>query len=108
MKHMNRHWFVKDESHERPGFCCLAIRETESERLVADLADVPDEVPDFIERAWNEARLLAASQQLFEACKAMIAWHEKHEPAGAIAFGKIIATIEITIRIPCPVMCRTV
>lgn len=77
MEYMNRPWYVKDESHDRPGFCCLAIRETGSRRLVADLADVPDEVPDFIERAWDEARLLAASPKLFEVCKTVIAWHEK-------------------------------
>ena len=67
MEYMNRPWFVKDESHERPGFCCLAIRETESERLVADLADVPDEVPDFIERAWREARIITAAPALLDA-----------------------------------------
>ena len=77
MEYMNRPWFVKDESHDRPGYCCLTIREMCSERLVADLADVPDEVPDFIERAWDEARLLATSPKLLEACKAVIAWHEK-------------------------------
>ncbi len=77
MEYMNRPWHVVDESDQRPGFCCLAIRETGSNRLVADLADVPDEVPDFIKRAWDEARLLATSPKLLEACKAVIAWHEK-------------------------------
>ena len=28
MEYLSRRWAVRDESDERPGFCCLAIRET--------------------------------------------------------------------------------
>lgn len=66
MEYMNRPWFVADESSDRPGFCCLAIREADSDRLVCDVADVPDEVPDFVDRAWEEARMIAFAPQLAE------------------------------------------
>ena len=70
-------WFVCDESSQRPGFCCLAVREATSARLVADLADEPLEYPQCVERSWNEARLLAAAPTLLAACKAVIDYHEK-------------------------------
>lgn len=66
MEYMTRPWFIADESNEREGFCCLAIRETESTRLVADCADVPDDVTDFVDRAWEEARKIAFAPQLLE------------------------------------------
>ena len=66
MEYMTRPWEIVDESFDRPGFCCLAIRETESGRLVADASDVPDDVPCFVDRAWEEARKIAFAPQLFE------------------------------------------
>lgn len=66
MEYMNRPWEIVDESSDRPGFCCLAIRETDSARLVADVADVPDEVSGFVDRAWEEARKIAFAPQLAE------------------------------------------
>ena len=66
MEYMNRPWYVKDESDDREGFCCLAIREADSDRLVCDVADVPDEVPGFVDRAWEEARKIAFAPQLAE------------------------------------------
>ena len=66
MEYTERPWFIADESHARNGFCCLAIRETESLRLVADMADHPEDVPDFVRRSWDEARKIAFAPQLFE------------------------------------------
>lgn len=59
-------WYVVDESHERKGFICLAVREAESRRLVADLADHPDDVPALVERARAEANIIAQSRELFD------------------------------------------
>ena len=70
-------WNVVDESHEREGYCCLAIREEKTARLVADLADEPLEYPQCVERSWDEARLLAAAPILLTACQTVIGYHEK-------------------------------
>ena len=66
MEYTERPWFIEDESNQRPGYCCLAIREATSVRLVCDIADVPDDVPGFVERAWEEARKIAFAPQLLE------------------------------------------
>lgn len=70
-------WKLVDESNEREGFCCLAVREEVSERLICDTADKPMEYPQCVERAWRETRLLAASPVLLEACKAVLKYHEE-------------------------------
>ncbi len=67
-----RPWRVVDESHEREGFICLAIRETESDRLVADLADHPNEIPALVERAKAEANILAHSRELYDTLRKML------------------------------------
>ena len=66
MEYTERPWFIVNESSGRTGFYCLAIRETESARLVCDLAYVPDDVPGFVERAWEEGRKIAFAPQLLE------------------------------------------
>ena len=85
-------WFVCDESNERKGFCCLAVREATSSRLIADLADEPNEYPQCVERSWNEARLLAAAPTLLAACKAVIECHEKQN-APDLALPADLATL---------------
>ncbi|HBT76582.1 MAG TPA: hypothetical protein DEB39_06565 [Planctomycetaceae bacterium] len=72
-----RTWAVVDESADREGFCCLAVREEESLRLIADLADEPLDYPQCVERSWEEARLLAAAPVLHEVCRELIRYHEK-------------------------------
>lgn len=74
---MNLNWYVKDESVEREGYICLAIREEQSHRLICDMSDYPDDVPGFVERVKEEANIIAGSPALLEACKEAIAWHEK-------------------------------
>lgn len=69
---MERAWFVADESNDRPGYICLAIRETESGRLIADLADYPDDVPDFVQRVKEEASILAHSRELFDTLEELL------------------------------------
>ena len=61
-----RRWRVVDESHERTGYCCLAVREEETSRLVCDSADEPLEYPQCVERAWRETRLIAAAPALLD------------------------------------------
>ncbi len=72
-----RNWAVVDESSDREGFCCLAVRETESARLICDLADEPLEYPQCVERSWEEARIIAAAPVLLTVCKELIRYHEK-------------------------------
>ena len=62
-----RKWRVVDESHERAGYCCLAVREEETNRLVCDSADEPLDYPQCVERVWREARLIAAAPLLLDA-----------------------------------------
>lgn len=69
-------WYVCDESEDRPGYCCLAIRKQGTDRLVADLADVPNDIPGLVDRAWEDARVLAASRDLLAACKKAVADHD--------------------------------
>ncbi len=71
-----RNWVVADESTDREGFCCLAVRESESARLIADLADEPLDYPQCVERSWEEAHLLAAAPALHKVCKELIRYHE--------------------------------
>ncbi len=68
---MERTWEVVDESHERPGYICLAIREQESGRLVADMSDYPNDVPGFVERVKEEANIIAHSRELFDMLRRM-------------------------------------
>ena len=59
-------WTVSDESECRPGFCCLAVREELSGRLICDTADEPLDYPQCVERAWRETRLIAAAPALLD------------------------------------------
>ncbi len=74
-------WNVVDESHERPGYICLAIREEESGRLVADLADYPDDVPGFVDRVKEKANLIAHAKDLRHMLeRTLYAYGTKDEP----------------------------
>ncbi len=76
-----RTWYVADESTDRPGFCCLAIRETESQRLICDLADEPLDYPACVERSHREARLIAKAPALLEMLRRLVdAAETKDEP----------------------------
>jgi len=61
---IERKWYVSEESSERPGFCCLAVREEETQRLVADLADHPLDATEIVKRSRDEARVIALVPQL--------------------------------------------
>lgn len=76
---MERNWQVIDESHERPGYICLAIREEESGRLIADMSDYPNDVPGFVDRVKEEARLIAHAKELRQTLERMVYAAESKE-----------------------------
>lgn len=69
---VKRNWRVVDESHERPGYICLAIREEESGRLIADMSDYPDDVPGFVERVKEEAAIIANAKELRDTLQKLV------------------------------------
>jgi hypothetical protein len=76
---MNLKWKVVDESSERPGYICLAVREEMSGRLICDLSDYPDDVPCFVERVKGEANIIAQSRELFDMLNRVVDATAKYE-----------------------------
>lgn len=69
---LNLNWYVADESFEREGYICLAIREEQSNRLICDMSDYPNDVPGFVDRVREEANLIAHSRELLHMLERML------------------------------------
>ena len=81
MEYMNRPWFVKDESHQRPGYCCLTIREEGTDRLIASLPEVAIDDDEKVAALREEARILTLSPELaFMLERFVYAFETKNEP----------------------------
>lgn len=77
----NLKWYVKDESVDREGYICLAIREEQSHRLVCDMADYPNDEPGFVERVREEANIIAHARELLDMLgRVVYAAETKNEP----------------------------
>lgn len=85
-KHTTGNWYV---THTDTGEC--VIEHDERDAVIATINDVPESARTEDENKAN-AKLIAASPKLLEACQYVVRWHREHDSGEGELFGQDFVT----------------